>query len=80
MELDPQQTPAEFAHKRRGVCAGERQAAQADFLDLGRMLGEPELLDADPSGRRCAFERGAERSGGGGFADVWRRDFFAWEC
>ena len=30
--------------------------------------------------KRYAFEKGAEKTGGGdGFADVWRRDCFAWE-
>ncbi len=28
-----------------------------------------------------AFERGAEKTGGGkGWADVWSRGHFAWEC
>ncbi len=80
MATNPQLTPAEFAHKWRGVSAGERQAAQAHFLDLCRMLGEPGPLDADPSGRWYAFERGTGKLGGGeGFADVWKRGFFAWE-
>ncbi len=80
MGLNPQLTPAEFAHKWRGVATGERASAQSHFLDLCRMLGEPSPSDADPSGRWYAFEKGAEKMGGGdGFADVWKRGFFAWE-
>ena len=80
MALNPQLTPAEFAHKWRGVATGERASAQSHFLDLCRMLGEPSPSDADPSGRWYAFEKGAEKMGGGdGFADVWKRGFFAWE-
>lgn len=80
MALGAQLTPAEFAHKWRGVSTGERASAQAHFLDLCRMLGEPGPADVDPSGESYAFEKGAAKAGGGeGFADVWKRGFFAWE-
>lgn len=73
-------TPGEFARKWRGVTTGERASAQAHFLDLCRLLGEPAPHDVDPSGEWFAFEKGAEKLGGGeGFADVWKRGFFAWE-
>ena len=73
-------TPAEFAAKWRGVTTGERASAQSHFIDLCRLLGEPTPSDADPTGADYAFEKGAEKLGGGdGFADVWKRGQFAWE-
>jgi hypothetical protein len=73
-------TPSEFAAKWRGVTTGERASAQSHFIDLCRMLGEPTPTDADPTGAWYAFEKGAEKLGGGeGFADVWKKGFFAWE-
>ncbi len=76
----PTLTPAEFAKRWRGVTATEKAASQSHFIDLCRMLGEPTPLEADPSGEHYAFERRVEKAGGGdGFADVWKRDFFAWE-
>ncbi len=73
-------TPSEFAAKWRGVTTGERASAQSHFGDLCRMLGEPTPTDADPTGSWYAFEKGAEKLGGGdGFADVWKEGFFAWE-
>ena len=73
-------TPGEFAAKWRGVETGERASAQSHFLDLCRVLGQPGPTDADPTGEWYAFEKGAEKFGGGdGFADVWKRGFFALE-
>ena len=73
-------TPSEFAAKWRGVTTGERASAQSHFLDLCRVLGQPGPTDADPTGSWYAFEKGAEKlAGGDGFADVWKRGFFAWE-
>jgi len=73
-------TPSEFAAKWRGVTTGERASAQSHFGDLCRMLGEPTPTDADPTGSWYAFEKGAEKlDGGDGFADVWKKGFFAWE-
>lgn len=37
-------------------------------------------LNEDPTGDTYAFEKGAEKTGGGeGFADVWKRGHFGWE-
>ena len=73
-------TPAEFAKKWRGVTTTEKASSQSHFIDLCRMLGEPTPHDADPTGEQYAFERRVTKAGGGeGFADVWKRDFFAWE-
>src|SRR5450759_4484312 len=73
-------TPSEFAAKWRGVTTGERASAQSHFGDLCRMLGEPTPTDADPTVSGYAVEKGAEKfDGGDGFADVWKKGFFAWE-
>ena len=73
-------TPGEFAAKWRGVETSERASAQSHFLDLCAMLGEPGPTEADPTGSSYAFEKALEKTvGGGGFADVWKRDFFGWE-
>lgn len=73
-------TPAEFATKWAGSVGTERAASQEHFIDLCRMIGVPTPNEADPSGADYAFEKGAEKVGGGdGFADVWRRGYFAWE-
>ena len=54
----------------------ERAGAQAHFIDLCELLGQPK--PADPE--HYCFERGAQRTGGNhGWADVWKRDCFAWE-
>ncbi len=43
-------------------------------------MGEPTPAEADPLGESYCFEAGAYKdSGGGGWADVWKRGFFAWE-
>jgi hypothetical protein len=76
----PTLTPAAFAAKWRGVTTTEKAGSQEHFIDLCRMLGEPTPHEADPTGDHYAFERRVEKAGGGdGFADVWKRDFFAWE-
>jgi hypothetical protein len=73
-------TPAEFALKWMGSTQTERAASQEHFIDLCRMLGVPTPNEADPTGRDYAFEKGAEKIGGGdGFADAWKRGHFAWE-
>lgn len=73
-------TPAVFAAKWRGVTTTEKASAQSHFIDLCRMLGEPTPHEADPTGQHYAFEKYLTKAGGGeGFADVWKRDFFAWE-
>ncbi len=77
---EPTLTPAAFAAKWRGVMTTEKAASQEHFIDLCRMLGEPTPHEADPTGSQYAFEKRVVKAGGGeGFADVWKRDFFAWE-
>ena len=73
-------TPSEFIIKWRASELKERSAAQEHFIDLCRLLGEPTPVEADPIGDWYCFERGARKeSGGGGWADVWKRGCFAWE-
>ena len=73
-------TPADFIAKWRAAELKERSAAQEHFIDLCRLLGEPTPAEADPTGERYCFERGARKdTGGDGWADVWKRGCFAWE-
>jgi type II restriction/modification system DNA methylase subunit YeeA len=73
-------TPSEFAAKWKGSTRTERAASQEHFIDICRMLDVKTPNEADPTGAWYAFEKGVEKqSGGDGFADVWKRDHFAWE-
>ena len=73
-------TPGEFIAKWRASELKERSASQEHFIDLCRLLGEPTPAEADPTGERYCFERGARKdTGGDGWADVWKRHCFAWE-
>jgi len=73
-------TPQEFVDKWRRSKLTERSAAQSHFNDLCRMLGHPTPAKADPEGSTFTFEKGVDkRTGGHGWADVWKKGFFAWE-
>ena len=73
-------TPAEFIAKWSVVTLNERAVAQSHFNDLCSLLGEQTPIEADPEGEWFCFERGARKdSGGDGWADVWKREHFAWE-
>lgn len=73
-------SPAAFVKKWSGVLLTERSAAQQHFLDLCALFSHPTPAEADPAGAWFTFERGASKEGGGdGFADVWKRGFFAIE-
>ena len=74
-------TPAALIARRRASEAEDRSGSQEHFIDLCRLLGEPTPAEADPSGGRYCFERGARKdTGARGWADVWKRHCFAWEC
>ena len=78
--MQPTLTPAAFTAKWQGVSTTEKAGSQEHFIDLCRMLGEPTPNEADPTGDHYAFEKRVTKGGGGdGFADVWKRGFFAWE-
>ena len=73
-------TPQEFVSKWRNVSLRERASSQEHFIDLCRLIGHPTPVEDDPTGERFTFEAGAAKTGGGqGWADVWKRGFFAWE-
>jgi len=73
-------TPQEFVAKWRGVQLSERASVQEHFLDLCALFGQASPATADPTGSWYTFEKGVTKTGGGqGFADVWKRGFFAWE-
>ena len=67
-------TPGEFTAKWQASELKESSAAQEHFIDLCRLLGEPTPAEADPTGERYCFERGARKdTGGDGWADVWKK-------
>ena len=73
-------TPGDFIAKWRASELKESSAAQEHFIDLCRLLDEPTPAEGDPTGERYCFERGARKdTGGDGWADVWKRNHFAWE-
>jgi type II restriction/modification system DNA methylase subunit YeeA len=73
-------TPQDFINKWRNVELKERTASQSHFLDLCRLLGVDDPVTSDPKGEWFTFEKGASKTTGGeGWADVWRKDCFAWE-
>lgn len=69
-------TPSQFIEKWHGNTLSERAGAQSYFNDLCDLIGVEKPNDPD----NYCFERGAARTGAGrGWADVWKRDCFAWE-
>ena len=80
MSPTPTLTPQEFVHKWRQTELKERSASQEHFIDVCRLIGHPTPAESDPSGESFTFEAGASKTTGGeGFADVWKRGYFAWE-
>lgn len=73
-------TPHAFIKKWKAANLTERQTSHEHFLDLCSLLNHPTPTQSDPTGDHFAFEKGANKIGGGrGFADVWKKDHFAWE-
>src|SRR6478735_9335495 len=73
-------TPIEFIKKWKPVSLTERAAAHTHFLDLCKLFEHDDPVSADPTGEWFTFEKGATKTGGGeGFADVWKKNYFAWE-
>ena len=73
-------TPQDFIKKWKPVALTERATAQEHFIDLCRLFDHPTPAEDDPVGDHFAFEKGASKIGGGdGWADVWKKGFFAWE-
>ncbi|HEY7030059.1 MAG TPA: type IIL restriction-modification enzyme MmeI [Thermomicrobiales bacterium] len=75
-------TVARFQRKwRLAKRIKERSGYVEHFIDLCHLFGVQTPIEADPTGDEFfAFEKGATKSTGGkGWADVWRRGYYAWE-
>jgi hypothetical protein len=72
-------SPEDFITKWQSSTLTERAGAQAHFLDLCELLG----VDKPHDPEHYCFERGARKETGlgttRGWADVWKRNHFAWE-
>jgi type II restriction/modification system DNA methylase subunit YeeA len=63
-----------------GSKLGERQGYQQHFLNICSVLGEKSPAACDQTGETFTFEKHVSKTlGGKGFADVWKKNFFAWE-
>ncbi len=72
-------TPDRFIGLWADSKANEAAGAKPHFLDLCDLLDVPKPRD-DIEGTSYAFEKmAAEANGRHGFADVWKRECFAWE-
>lgn len=67
--------PNQFVQKWRHNVLKEKSFYQEHFLDLCRLVGHPTPAEYDPSGEVFSFESPT----GGGFVDVWKREYFGWE-
>jgi type II restriction/modification system DNA methylase subunit YeeA len=75
----PLDIPA-FVRKWNASILTERSAYQQHFRDLCEALGVPHPTEEDDTGNSYTFEKHIPKTGGGkGFADVWKRGYFAWE-
>lgn len=70
---------AEFVSKWEASAGKEMASYVEHFNDLCRLLGEQTPNEADPEGVFYAFQKGATKLDGNGFADVWQKNHFAWE-
>ncbi len=77
--MPPISLPTFIARWQRSTLT-ERSAAQSHFIDLCHLIERPTPAEADPTGDFYTFEKGVKKAGGGeGFADVWKKGYFAWE-
>lgn len=73
-------TWAKFKTKWKNNPGKESAASQEHFADLCRLLGHPTPNDPESIGTGFEFQKGAKKADGSdGWADVWKRHFFAWE-
>ena len=80
MPTSPMFAAQTFVNKWGKVTINEKATAQTHFIALCALLGVDAPLDVDPTGAFYRFEKPLTKVGGGaGFADVWRKDRFAWE-
>jgi hypothetical protein len=69
-----------FIHKWEQNTQKESSTAKEHFSDLCRLLGVPTPNDPGSGSDIYCFEKSLTKTGGkAGFADVWKRDHFAWE-
>ncbi len=70
----------EYVARWKASTLTERSAAQSHFIDLCEVLAQPHPAAADQTGDSFTFEKRVSKlKGGKGFADVWKRGYFAWE-
>jgi hypothetical protein len=73
-------TPEEFVNTWRAVKQKESSVSQTHFNELCDLLNVPKPVIEDPTGESYRFERHVKKATGKiGFADVWKKDKFAWE-
>lgn len=73
-------TPYEFVSKWEQATLSESAGSQQHFMDICRLVGQDTPARADPSGDYFTFEKSLRKQSGRlGFADVWRKNCFAWE-
>ncbi|MDQ2832620.1 MAG: class I SAM-dependent DNA methyltransferase, partial [Acidobacteriota bacterium] len=73
-------TLLEFVRKWNASLLTERSSSQQHFRDLCEALRVPHPTEIDEIGTAYCFDKRVTKlSGGEGFADVWKRGFFAWE-
>ena len=78
--MRPTLTAQQFVEKWAPSQLKERSGSQEHFIDLCHLVGHPTPAEADPAGQTFTFEAGASKQRGGeGWADVWKRGYFAWE-
>src|SRR5438876_8808025 len=69
-----------FVEKWEQNTQKESAAAKEHCVELCRLLGVPTPNDPGSGPETYCFEKSLTKSGGkAGFADVWRKDCFAWE-
>lgn len=74
-------TAQEFVDKWKAHSLSERAGYQAHFNDLCELVGHPKPTELGADDETFCFEKSAARAGkrAKGWADVWKRDCFAWE-
>lgn len=78
--MPPTLTPHDFVFNWRNTTLTERSGYQQHFMGLCALVGHPTPIEVDSKGESFTFEAGADKqSGGKGWADVWKKGYFAWE-
>jgi hypothetical protein len=76
----PSLSAQQFRDKWLNATLKERSGSQEHFIDLCHLVGHPTPGEAHQDEIELVFEAGAIKPGGGqGWADVWKRDYFAWD-